>query len=341
MPHARLPRLAASLRLAGTIALAACLGWGGNAAAQAPRKLTEVNYVGFAGGPINLVEHVAIQKGLFAAHGLDVKFVGVTTQQQFSAALMGGSAQFGLMISSSTVPLAAQGQCFQYFNSDARQFYNLIAQPEVALPNAARPFPENLQDLKGKKVGIVGRGGGMEYMLNAVLQEAGLKPADVTYIATGGAATAVAAFRAKQVEVLMTFPPEEQMLKPQEFKPIAKLIDVRERNPIYNLTQGFSGATCAYAKANPQLVDAFCSAIADAYKYVHAPANRGTVVGVLQKVMGIDEPMAAALWDQYKTSWPSPKIERAAWEQQKIILPAGTPLPRYEDVVHAGCQAKY
>ena len=311
------------------------------AAAQTAARPVQINYVGFTGGPINLIEHVAIDKGMFAARGLDVKFVGVTNSQQFAAALVGGSAQIGLMITSATVPLAAQGQCFTYLNADARHFYNLIAQPDLPLPNASRPFPQNLVDLKGRKVAIVSRGGGMEFMLNAVLKEAGLNPADITYIATGGAATAVAAFKARQVDVAMTFPPQEQMLKPEEFKRVAKLTDVRERNPMYGLTQGFSGATCEYAKANPRVIESFCQAVGDAYKYVNDPANRGGVVGMLQKIMGIDQPTANAFWDQYNTTWPTPKVDRATWEQQKIILPAGAQLPAYEEAVSASCQAKF
>jgi len=310
------------------------------AIAADPPKIATITYIGFDGAPLNLTERVAIEKGLFAAHGLDVKFIGGASGQQMVSGLLSGSAQIGTLTTSATAPLMKQGQCFQYLTSGARTYYNLIAHPDLKFPNAGKPFPDNLVDLKGKKVGINARGTALEFMVDALLKEAGMSPGDITYIATGGAATAVAALRNRQVDVLMNFPISEQLLKPDEYQYVAKLMDTEKRNPIHNLTQVFSGASCEYVKQNPAVVAAFCAAIGDAYRYVNNPANRDAVIDVVQKTMKIDQAMSASFWQQYKRAWPTAKIDAKEWTAQTMLLPKGTDLPAYKEHVPAACQAK-
>ena len=321
--------------LIAAAALAAALA----ASAQTP-KVGAITYVGFEGAPLNLTEQVAIDRGYFAARGLDVKFVGAANGAQMVSALIGGSAQIGTLTISATAPLMKQGQCFQYLSAGARTYYNLIAQPDLVLPNANQPYPRNLADLKGKRVAVNARGTAMEFMMDAVLRAGGLTPADVTYIATGGAATAVAAFRNKQVDFALTFPIQEQLLKPGEFKYVAKLTEIAAANPIYHLTQVFSGASCDYVKKNPEVVAAFCGAVGEAYRFVNNPANKETVVAVVQKTLSIDKPTAESFWQQYGTSWPSGKIDAASWNAQKILLPAGVDLPPYNEHISSACQGR-
>ena len=232
---------------------AAIIAGGLDADAPTAPKIGAITYVGFDGAPLNLTEQVAIDRGFFGARGLDVKFVGAANGGQMASSLIGGSAQIGTLTISATAPLLKQGQCFQYLTAGARTYYNLVAQPDLKLPNANQPYPKNLVDLKGKKIAINARGTAMEFMMDAVLRQAGPSPADITYIATGGAATAVAAFRNKQVDVALDFPIQEQLLKPGDFQYMAKLTEISANNPIYHLTQVFSGASCDYVKKNPQV----------------------------------------------------------------------------------------
>src|SRR5690606_16885105 len=150
------------------------------------------------------------------------------------------------------------------------------------------------------------------------LKNAGISPSEVTYIATGGAASAVAALRNKQVDVLLDFPIAEQLLKPEEFQDVSRLMEIEEGNPIHNLSQVYMGATCSYAEENPAVISAFCSGVSDAYRYVNDPANKSAVVAVAQKVLGVDMATAESFWMQYQRSWPSPKIDHASWEAQKL-----------------------
>ena len=46
-----------------------------------------------------------------------------------------------------------------------------------------------MQDLKGLRIGVTGRGAASDFIVRAMFEEAGLKGDDATYIAVGGPAT--------------------------------------------------------------------------------------------------------------------------------------------------------
>lgn len=310
-----------------------------NPAATAAESVGEITYIGYHGAPLNLIEQVAIDQGLFEKHGLKVTFTGAGSGQQMAAALLGGSAEVGVMTTTVTAPLMKSGQCITYLTSGPRTYYNLLAQPDLDLPNADKPFPENLVDLKGKKIALNARGTAMESMINALLAEAGLQPEDVTLIATGGpAANAVAAFRAGQVDVMMAYPISEQLLQPGEYKDLSRLMDIEGGNPIFNLTQVFSATSCDYAEKNPDVIAAFCKASGDSYRFVNDPANREQVIKTIQSIMSLDEATATAFWNQYNGTWPTGVIDEASYAKQEILLPKDATLPARDEVVHQACQ---
>ena len=70
------------------------------------------------------------------------------------------------------------------------------------------------------------------------------------------------------------------------------------------------------------------------------PANAEVVINVVQKTLSIDKPTAESFWQQYKASWPSPKIDTASWNAQKIVVPQGTDVPSYAEYVPTSCQSK-
>lgn len=73
-------------------------------------------------------------------------------------------------------PLVKQGQCFKYLTGGLGNVADLVAQPDLKLPNLARGFPESIKDLKGKRIGVVAGPGGQECALS-VAAVAGHAPA--------------------------------------------------------------------------------------------------------------------------------------------------------------------
>ncbi len=125
----------------------------------------------------------ALQKGYFAAEGLDVEFVfaggGVATPAIISGTVDGSAS--GSAALSAILRGAALRIVYVFTASPA---YQVWAQPDV----------RSLADLKGKPVGVNTRGDTFEIAMRLALQQAGLSPDSVTYAPVGFGDAVGAAF---------------------------------------------------------------------------------------------------------------------------------------------------
>ena len=213
---------------------------------------------------------------------------------------------------------------------------DLVAQPDLKLPNLSKGFPESIKDLKGLRIGVVALGSGTHIWVNMLLKDAGMNPKDVTIIAVGANATAVAAFQQKQVDVMLVYPPIYQLLeKNPGFQMVANW---SKGNPptLANLTQSGIGTTCAYAAAHPQIVQAVCKASADAYAFMMDPKNAVAMGDYTAKNMAVSQADGLALWNQYKTSFHGIVFTQAQWEAQAPFMADGF-VPKYSDYIVPNC----
>ncbi|TQC42041.1 ABC transporter substrate-binding protein [Rhodococcus sp. WS4] len=297
---------------------------------------SSVTYIGFAGSTVNLMEEVALREGIFEKNGLTVKMATGASGSELASGLLSGSAQFGVLTPSATAPLTKQGECFNFLTSGTRASYNIVAGPDVKLSHTDEGWPGNIEDLRGKKVGINARGSAMEYMVNAVLDAGGLEPSDVTYVAVGGTATAISALREGQIDMMLEQPPTQQLMQPSEFK-IAVEMFANKDNPLDGLPASYSGTTCDYAKAHPQQITSFCTALKDAYDFANNPANREAMITVLSDSLKIDKTVATNVWDTYNDAWPTAAIDKDVWSRQQLLLPSGTEMPAYDKYSNTEC----
>lgn len=305
--------------------------------ASEPEQLGRVDFIGYIGSLLNVIENTAIENGYFKKYGLEINIVHAKSSTEMAAALMGGSGQMGMLSPSVTAPLDQQGVCFKYLAAGVGNYFNIIARKGIDLPNLAKGYPANLVDLKGKKVGIVAIGGPALPWLGSVLAEAGLSRDDVVYIATGGVATSVAAVQQAQVDFLMSYPPVQQVLDPEDFVMVADLVKI-EGDPLDALVQSFAGTTCEYATQNPKVVKAFCSGVWDAYDYVTDPANFDGVSQIIAKMLKIEPDVAAAIWKDYHPMFSSPAIDEKRWlAQEAFMIEKDMKMPDYSSRVEAVC----
>lgn len=322
---------------AGALALGVMMSTAAPLAASEPTQLGKVTYAGFVGSLLNVIEQTAIQKGFFNKYGLEVEFVGVKSAPEMASALMGGSAQFGVLSPPVTVPLDAQGECFSYKTAGSANFWNVIARAGVDLPNLSKGYPASLADIKGKTVGVVAIGSSAEYFMTKLMAEAGLQRSDATLITTGGVATSVAALQQGQIDFLLSYPPIQQVLKPEEFTVVADLAKT-DNDALENLVMGFSGTTCEYAQSNPKIVKAYCSGVWDAYDYATDPANADGMAEVVAQVLKVEPSVASVIWRDYHTVAPSPLITQERWNNQHAYLAkADMKMPDYATKVDQLC----
>lgn len=169
----------------------------------------------------------------------------------------------------------------------------LMVGNHVEAPNAGKPFPAFMQDLKGKKVGVTARGAATETWVIWMLNKAGLKTEDVTFVAVGGPNTAYGALVSKQVDAVMMFEPMGSMC---EVLKTCKLVYTAATDPqpaeIFAINGGGVGNvfTQEYIDKNPHVIDAVIRALKDADTFINNPANFEEAVKIANQYFKFDMP---------------------------------------------------
>jgi NitT/TauT family transport system substrate-binding protein len=141
---------------------------------------------------------VAKEDGLFAKYGMDPELVTMTADL-LTPAIMAGEVPIGNMAATAVVNAALGGADLAFFGS----YQNLLpfwfyARPEVG------GYP----DLRGKTIGITGRGGITRRATEMALQRNGVDPArDVDLVVTGSLANSTTSLLSGAVAAAVLSPP--------------------------------------------------------------------------------------------------------------------------------------
>jgi len=158
---------------------------------------------------------IAQEAGYFREQGLDVSIASVRLGQQNAAALLAGEIDISVM--GGTAPIRARlgGADLVAIGGTKPYFAGaIVARPDVTSP----------ADLRGKRIGIGGKGGNPDFMARAMLPRFGLEPdRDVALLATGGDPETVAALVAGSVDAGSVIPPGDEQARNLGFH---TLIDV-------------------------------------------------------------------------------------------------------------------
>src|SRR5678815_1704092 len=137
----------------------------------------------------------AVERGLFAKQGLDVKVEMMPSGVEISNALASGTVDVGLFGTypfltavSRGIPLVLIGHTWNNaLNNPQSEVISMVARADAGVPT------NDLTKLKGKKVGVTRGAGGEPYMAG-ILKQSGLSMDDVTLVnvAPSGMATALA-----------------------------------------------------------------------------------------------------------------------------------------------------
>lgn len=304
------------------------------------QKTKTITVSAFTKSPVSTVDQLVVRKGFLKAEGVNAKILEIPSGPNMVASLLGGTSQVTGGAPSLVWPLLNQGTCVKYLAPGLGNMYNIIARPDVKLPNINAGFPASVRDLKGKTIGIVARGSATENWVGAVLKDAGMDPKkDVTFIAVGAAPTALAAFEQKKVDAVLSYPPLEQMLAKDgvKYQVVADMVHGKP-DTMANMLQVGSVMTCEYAEKNPDVVTAYCKAINKAYAFMDDPANKDEMGAFMSTTLGVDAATGPQIWEQIKGSFPAKTFNKEIWAEQVKFLPdPSTPIPDYDKFVVPNC----
>ncbi|MFV0280258.1 MAG: ABC transporter substrate-binding protein [Rhodoblastus sp.] len=199
---------------------------------------------------------VAERKGYFKAEGLDAEIIDFAGGAKSLQALIGGSVDVVAGAYEHTIHMQAKGQ-------DIRATIDLGRYPGIVIAVRKDVKYDKPADLKGLKIGVTAPGSSTNMLARYFLAKNGISPDAAAWIGVGGAASAVAAVRNKQVDGISHLEPVIAMLEQAgEIKIVA---DTRTEAGTRALFGGENPAAVIYAKksfidANPDTMQAIVNA---------------------------------------------------------------------------------
>lgn len=280
--------------------------------------------------------HVADEKGYMAQNNIHMSYVSVKSGPDLVAALIGGNADVGLAAPSLYWPAIDKGEKIISLTGTIKYNYVLgTCGPDTPTPHIADKFPANLQDLKGKRVGVIGPGTATEGFAKALLKAAGLTEGkDVTLVNLGAPSTAIPACQANRAD-FYTFPPPAQALLPGT-KIVADALNSSTGDLFSKLVVTVYATNGQYAQNHGSTLTGFCNALVEAKKFVTDPANQQAAVKLLAQHTGITEDAAAKVWPEQKSAL-LPPLTKEVWDAQAAAVTASSKVPAYDTYVSSQC----
>lgn len=304
-----------------------------DALAQGESKTIKIND---APGVGNMLIRVAISKGYCDQHGIKCEL------QTIPNAPLAAQALLAKNIDVATLPPEVQMSAMikgAKIRAVAGSFIlhpvSLVIRNELSAPNAGRGYPAFMQDLIGKKIGIPVRGGAAEFQFIFLLQKAGYRADDVSFVAVGAPNTGYPALISGQVDAVQSIEPTGTMC---EFLKTCREIWRAATAPEPKEIAATNGAGAAFVlrqddiDQKPDVVEAFVKTARDAEAFIQNTANFDEVVKIANNYFKFDLPNGEGLMTAtlrrvlpaYKVSISRPALKAAAdymYETKQITAP--------------------
>ncbi|RVC80955.1 ABC transporter substrate-binding protein [Mesorhizobium sp. M4A.F.Ca.ET.022.05.2.1] len=256
------------------------------------------------------------QVGIFARHDLDINYVKGANGSAMVAAVVGGSADITHVGAALIFPAIQKGAALTVLLGNYDIDYTFIAHKDAEV-DVKKGYPAFLNDLKGKLIGVAGRGGATELYVRKMFTDAGMNPdKDITFIAIGTGYGAAGAFTNRQVDAMASIPPSSTLIGPDNLDVLVDLNATRNKvfDPEYLFT--VFTANSDFIKNRPQVAQNFCKAVIETISYMKDPANEQKLVDFTAKTLKLDAGKAKALIDVYKSGFNA-KLTKERWEGMK------------------------
>jgi NitT/TauT family transport system substrate-binding protein len=265
-------RICAAILAAGLLATGAIA----QQAAQPKLRIAAINLLTFS--PV----FVAKELGYYKDEGLDVEVLETASGNTTMSALLGGSVVAASTGFSSPLLLADQGKVVKTLvGMDMGSIYVFVASPKLSVPyDNPQAFATAM---KGKRLGVASLGSTGHIIAEGVLGEYGVSNKEVTFVAVGTGATALAAFKAGAVDAVITYEPDlTQVLESGAGKVVLDLRSTKTEKTFSRLPTSTLQATGEWIDKNPEIAAKLARAVARADKTLRE--DEGKSLEVLGKL---------------------------------------------------------
>ncbi len=283
--------------------------------------------------------YVAKHFKLFEKHGVDVELIYGTGIQPANI-FVSGSADAGAFAVEHGVTVSSKGQDLKLIVLEQKlPPLSLIAGNDVPTPNADKPYPQNLVDMKGLKIGISGRGASTDTAIRFLLRQAGLDPdKDVTIMPVGDPGTMLASLKNKVIDAAMAVEPT-QTAAVLSLKIAKTVVDIEGGGgPAVFHPYAYNGifVHSAFLKDHPDTARAIVAAIVEACQIINDPARMNDLIDTAADYMkGSDPAVVKAYLEKYHGNY-GPVATRQGVANVSEMLLAGKSIDKavpYEQLV--------
>jgi NitT/TauT family transport system substrate-binding protein len=234
-----------------------------------------LGYAGFAGFQASM--WAAKDLGLLKKYGLDGEVVLVPGTTRQIQALLGDSVHFAHVDAAGYIRAVMQGADIVLIGGSSNKFpFSLVTQKEIRQP----------ADLIGKKIGVVGFGGGNDLAVSLLLREWKIPREKVTVLQAGGGANRLAAMMAKALDAtVLSYPELGEALR-------AGMNELGNLNDFKSADYPMSAVAVrrSFLQNNRGVVKRFSQAYAEAtHRFIN---DKETGMAVLRKRLKQDNPRA-------------------------------------------------
>jgi len=274
--------------------------------------------------------YVAKELKLFEKHGIDAELV-YGTGIQAANIMISGSADVGAFAVEHGIAVIARGQDLKLLVLNQQlPPLGLIVRNNVPTPNADKPYPAMMRDLKGLKIGISSAGASTDTILQYLLRQAGLDPKkDVTIVPVGDPNTMLAALKNGVIDAAMAVEPT-QTIAVQGLKMAKMLVDVEGGGAPLFQQYAYNGmfVRSAFIKDRPQVARGIVAAVVEAEQAINDPARVDEIMRVgAATIKGMDPVLLRAYLDRYRAIF-RPVATVQAVENVNSLLYSNKLIPR-------------
>ena len=301
----------------------------------------------FTGAYSSIPVHVAEEKGIFAKHDLVVESLPANSSSAALAAMIGGSMDIVESAADLVMANFDKGTDLRYLMSnEGRNYVNVVVGNHVSIPENDQHYPGVIKYFVGKRIGVNAIGSSLYLATVLMLEEAGFDRDDVEFVATGSAASTMAAWRSSSVDVQVTFAPVPELLETLEYaRPLFIMADEGPAALKFDGLYGGWVTTGEFLRTQAETADRFIASIREAIDWIRDPQNNEEMIEIAEKYAPVaalsDEENRAvltAMVDNYRRFWGyeiSPDAI-AMWSDYALRFDLIKSPIEYADIVYSG-----
>lgn len=272
----------------------------------------------------NMLIRIAAAKGFCHNHGIKCELQMIPSGPLGMQALLSKSIDVALAPPEVVINASIKGSAAQIIVSGVqRNVFQIVARHGLNIPDGDKDYKAMMYALKGKKIGVPARGSGAELQFQLLLEQAGLKPSDYTFVAVGSPNTSYGALNSGQIDASMTFEPSGSICD------VLKSCMTVYRGayaPEPREIAATNGASAVLAvrqemvEKSPKTVDALIAVAKDAEDFIQKPENFPEALKIATSYFQLKMPEGdEVMRESLRYAIPSYKISVSRSALQQIV----------------------